>query len=231
MCIRDSYEEWLGKLPLPELERASMLFDIGELHRAPYGRAKRLLDLCVALVGLVPLAVLLPVVSILNRVANRGPLLYRQARVGRGGALFTIVKLRTMRPTDAGELPNEWTTEDDPRITRVGRLLRRTHLDELPQVLNVLRGDLSVVGPRPEQPRYVAELEQKLAFYQLRHSVRPGITGWAQVNGHRGETETIEKMQARVEYDLEYLRNWSLALDLQIIIRTIRVAFFNSKAY
>ncbi|MGQ0832767.1 MAG: sugar transferase [Microthrixaceae bacterium] len=217
------YEEWLGKLPLPELERASMLFDIGELHRAPYGRAKRLLDLCVALVGLVPLAVLLPVVSILNRVANRGPLLYRQARVGRGGALFTIVKLRTMRPTDAGELPNEWTTEDDPRITRVGRLLRRTHLDELPQVLNVLRGDLSVVGPRPEQPRYVAELEQKLAFYQLRHSVRPGITGWAQVKyGYAGsESDALEKLQ----YEFWYLRHQTMGTDLRIIGRTIRSVF------
>ncbi len=214
------YEEWLGKLPLSELERASMLFDIGELHRAQYGRAKRLLDLLVALLGLVPLAVLLPLVAGVNAVANRGPLLYRQARVGRGGDLFTIVKLRTMRPSEGGELANEWTSEDDPRITRVGRVLRRTHLDELPQVLNVLRGDLSVVGPRPEQPRYVAELEQKLAFYQLRHSVRPGITGWAQVKyGYAGsESDALEKLQ----YEFWYLRHQNLGTDLRIIGRTVR---------
>lgn len=222
------YEDWLGKLPLSELERASMLFDIGELHRLRYGRAKRLLDLLFGALGLVPLVLLLPIVLVGNLIGNRGPLLYRQERVGRSGAPFTILKLRTMRPEGPGEMANEWTTEDDPRITTVGRLLRRSHLDELPQVLNVIRGDLSVVGPRPEQPRYVSELEEKLAFYQLRHAVRPGITGWAQVKyGYGGsESDAIEKLQ----YEFWYLRHQGIATDLRIIGRTVRSVFGSGAA-
>jgi lipopolysaccharide/colanic/teichoic acid biosynthesis glycosyltransferase len=211
------YDEWLGKLPLSELERASLFFDIGELHRAGYGRAKRLVDVPLALVGLVALAVLLPVVWVANRIGNRGPLLYRQVRVGKGGEPFTLLKLRTMVPSTG---PSEWTTEDDPRITRVGRLLRLTHLDELPQVVNVLRGDLGVVGPRPEQPRYVEELSEKLPFYRLRHLVRPGLTGWAQVKyGYAGnESDALEKLQ----YEFWYLHHQSLRTDAKIIGRTAR---------
>ncbi len=221
--LTDFYDEWLGKLPLSELERASMLFDIGELHRIRYGRAKRLLDVILAVAGSAVLLVVVPVVAFANLLGNRGPLLYRQARVGKGGTIFTIVKLRTMRPADGGELANEWTTEDDPRITRLGGMLRATHVDELPQVLNVLRGDLSVVGPRPEQPHYVAELAQKLPFYRLRHSVRPGITGWAQVKyGYAGsESDALEKLQ----YEFWYLRHQGLATDLRIMGRTIRPVF------
>ena len=214
------YEDWLGKLPVSELERASMLFDIGEVHRVRYARAKRVIDILLGCMGLIPLLVVLPLVTLLNLVGNRGPLLYRQQRVGKGDRPFTIVKLRTMRPGPSGALVDEWTTEDDPRITPVGRLLRVSHLDELPQVLNILRGDLSVVGPRPEQPHYVVELAEKLPFYGLRHSVRPGLTGWAQVKyGYAGnETDALEKLQ----YEFWYLRNQGLGTDLRIIGRTIR---------
>lgn len=218
--LTNFYEDWLGKIPVAELERASMLFDISEIHRVRYARAKRVVDLVLAGLGLVPLLVLLPAIALLNRIGNRGPLLYRQERVGKGDHLFTIVKLRTMRPSVGGVLVDEWTTEDDPRITPVGRILRVTHLDELPQVLNILRGDLSVVGPRPEQPRYVAELAAKLPFYGLRHSVRPGLTGWAQVKyGYAGtESDALEKLQ----YEFWYLRNQGLGTDLRIIGRTVR---------
>jgi lipopolysaccharide/colanic/teichoic acid biosynthesis glycosyltransferase len=211
------YEEWLGKLPLSELERASLFFDIGELHRAGYGRMKRLLDIPLALAGLLVLGVVAPVVWLANRFGNPGPLLYRQVRVGKGGSTFTLLKLRTMSPSTG---PSEWTTEDDPRITPVGRLLRVSHLDELPQVLNILRGDLGVVGPRPEQPRYVAELSEKLPFYALRHLVRPGLTGWAQVKyGYAGnESDALEKLQ----YEFWYLRHQSLRTDAKIIGRTAR---------
>jgi lipopolysaccharide/colanic/teichoic acid biosynthesis glycosyltransferase len=217
------YEEWLGKLPISELERASLLFDIRELHRAAYGRAKRLFDLPVAIVGGVVLVLVMPLVWLGNRVANRGPLLYRQVRVGKGGSTFTILKLRTMVPPSSGDLVDEWTSEDDPRITRFGRVLRVTHLDELPQVLNVLRGDLSLVGPRPEQPRYVEELSEKLPFYRLRHLVRPGITGWAQVKyGYAGsESAALEKLQ----YEFWYLRHQSLRTDVRILGRTVRSVF------
>lgn len=214
------YEEWLGKLPISELERASLLFDIGEVHRAGYGRAKRILDVPLALLGLAVLVLVLPLVWCANRVANRGPLLYRQERVGKGGATFSILKFRTMRPRAEGELADEWTSEADPRITPVGRILRRTHVDELPQVINILRGDLGVVGPRPEQPHYVAELSEKLPFYPLRHLVRPGLTGWAQVKyGYAGsESDALEKLQ----YEFWYLRHQSLGTDLKIVGRTVR---------
>ncbi len=212
------YEEWLGKIPVAELERMSLMFDIGGLHRARYGRVKRVVDVALGLVGLVPLVLVLPVVAALNLVGNRGPLLYRQERVGRFGRTFPIVKLRTMRPDREDD--GAWTAEDDPRITPLGRILRASHLDELPQVLNILRGDLSVVGPRPEQPRYVAELSEKLPFYGLRHLVRPGLTGWAQVTyGYSGDEQgAMEKLQ----YEFFYLRHQRLSFDLRIVGRTIR---------
>ena len=211
------YEEWLGKLPVSELERISLMFDIGELHRARYGRTKRVADVAVGLVGCVVLVPVLAAVWLVNQAGNRGPLLYRQPRVGRGRTTFTIVKLRTM---SAAEGPTEWTGEHDPRITPVGRWLRRTHLDELPQAWNILRGDLSLVGPRPEQPRYVEELAEKLPWYHVRHLVRPGLTGWAQVKYAYGasEQDALEKLQ----YELYYLRHQGTSLDARIVGRTLR---------
>lgn len=214
------YEQWLGKLPVSELERVSLMFDIGELHRARYGRIKRLLDTVLAAGGLVVLAAAMPVVLVGNALANRGPLFFRQIRVGKQGRTFEILKFRTMTTDLGAGTTGEWTSEADPRITRFGNLLRRTHLDELPQVWNILRGDLAVVGPRPEQPRYVAELTEKLPFYDLRHLVRPGLTGWAQVKyGYAGtEADALEKLQ----YEFFYLRRQSLAFDLQVMGRTVR---------
>ncbi|MCZ7525791.1 MAG: sugar transferase [Acidimicrobiia bacterium] len=212
------YEEWLGKLPVAELERVSLMFDISELHGATYARLKRLLDVGAGLAGGVALVVCLPFVVAGDLVANRGPLLYRQRRVGRDGRRFEILKFRTMRP--AGPGGSEWTAADDPRVTPFGRFLRRTHLDELPQVVNVLRGDLSIVGPRPEQPQYVEELEEKIPYYRLRHLVRPGLTGWAQVKFHYGGC--TEDATEKLQYEFWYLRHQSLALDLRIMGRTIR---------
>jgi len=212
------YEEWLGKLPMSELERESLLFDIREVHGARYLRVKRVLDILASLTGLAVLIVVTPFVLLGNVFGNRGSLVYRQQRVGKNGRTFTILKFRTMR--DGEGLGNDWTATDDPRVTPFGRFLRRTHLDELPQVINVLRGDLSVVGPRPEQPRYVEELVKKLPFYNLRHLVRPGLTGWAQVKyGYAGdETDALEKLQ----YEFWYLRNQGLRLDARIVGRTVR---------
>jgi len=211
------YEQWLGKLPVSELERVSLMFDIGEVHRARYGRMKRILDTAAGVVGLGVLVVVTPAVLAGNRLGNRGPLLYRQARVGKHGRPFEILKFRTMRPGDG---TTEWTADDDPRVTPFGAWLRRTHLDELPQVLNIVGGHLSIVGPRPEQPRYVEELEGKIPFYRLRHLVRPGLTGWAQVKYPYGanQADAIEKLQ----YEFYYLRHQELALDLRIIGRTVR---------
>jgi lipopolysaccharide/colanic/teichoic acid biosynthesis glycosyltransferase len=212
------YEQWLGKLPVSELERVSLLFDIGEVHAPRYARIKRLVDVSIAVCALPVLAVTVPVVAVANRFGNRGPLFFRQPRTGRHGHVFQIVKFRTMVP--CGDGAGESTVVDDPRITRFGGLLRRTHLDELPQVWNILRGELSIVGPRPEQPHLVAQLEGKIPFYGLRHLVRPGLTGWAQVKYHYGsdELDALEKLQ----YEFFYLRHQSLALDLRIVGRTAR---------
>ncbi len=212
------YEEWLGKLPLSELERASLLFDIRELHGARYLRVKRMLDIVVGIFGVVALIVIEPFVLLGNAIGNRGPLIFRQQRIGKNGTTFELWKFRTMR-----EGPSEgtaWTQRDDPRVTPFGRFLRRTHLDELPQLWNVLFGHLSIVGPRPEQPHYVEELSEKLPFYGLRHLVRPGLTGWAQVKyGYAGdESDALEKLQ----YEFWYLGHQNLWLDSRIVGRTIR---------
>jgi lipopolysaccharide/colanic/teichoic acid biosynthesis glycosyltransferase len=211
------YEEWLGKLPVFELERVSLMFDIGEVHRARYGRVKRVIDVVIGGLAMVALLVLLPFVWVGNLVANRGPLFFHQPRTGKGGVEFDMLKLRTMRP---GSSDGEWTAERDPRITPLGRVLRVTHLDELPQAVNIFRGDLSVVGPRPEQPHYVSELTDKLPFYDLRHLVRPGLTGWAQVKyGYASdEADALEKLQ----YDFYYLRHQNVRMDLRIVGRTVR---------
>lgn len=211
------YDEALAMLPSQEASRASLLFDIGELHRATYDRLKRALDAVVGLVGLVVLAVVTPLVAAVNLVANRGPLLYRQARVGRNGVVFEICKFRTMAQ---GPEDPSWTAQGDARVTPFGRWLRRTHLDELPQVVNILRGDLATVGPRPEQPHYVVALCDSIAFYDVRHLVRPGLTGWAQVNRPYGSStgDALDKLR----YDLYYLRHQSLLFDLRILVRTLR---------
>ena len=215
-------EEWLGKLPVSELERTSLMFDLRELHKPVHARVARVLDVCLSVFGLAALVAAMPLVLLGNLVGNRGPLFYRQPRVGKNGAIFDILKFRTMRP-DHGRLANEWTTESDPRITPFGRILRVTHLDELPQVVNILKAELSIVGPRPEQPHYVEELTEKIPFYNLRHLVQPGLTGWAQVKyGYAGnETDALEKLQ----YEFYYLRHQSLWFDLRIIARTVRSVF------
>jgi lipopolysaccharide/colanic/teichoic acid biosynthesis glycosyltransferase len=215
------YEQWLGKLPVSELERVSLLFDVGEIHAPRYARVKRLGDLVAAAGGLLVLAAVLPIVVVGNALGNRGPLFFRQPRTGRRGDQFAILKLRTMRPCGDGAGPS--TIEGDPRITPFGGFLRRTHLDELPQVWNVLRGDLTFVGPRPEQPHLVEQLEQKIPYYGFRHLVRPGLTGWAQVKYHYGadETDALEKLQ----YEFFYLRHQSIGLDARIAMRTLRHIF------
>lgn len=211
------YEGWLAKLPISELAQVSLLFDIGELHRAQYGRFKRLFDIVLGVVGIAVLGLVLPVVVVGNSLGNRGPLFFRQERVGRDGTRFAMLKFRSMV---AGSDSTSWTTTDDVRVTRFGGFLRRTHLDELPQVWNILRGELSIVGPRPEQVHYVEELASKIPFYDARHLVRPGLTGWAQVSlGYTSDdAEAMEKLQ----YDFFYLRRQSAVLDFRVVVRTIR---------
>ena len=169
-------------------------------------------------------------IAVLITRDSPGGVFYRQARRGYNQREFMILKFRSMQASTEAT-PFQQATRQDARVTAVGRWLRRTNLDELPQLINVLRGEMSIVGPRPHAIAHDRDFERRVLRYPRRLNMKPGITGWAQVTGHRGETDTIEKMQARVEYDLEYLRNWSLGLDLQIIIRTVRLVFFDRNAY
>lgn len=191
---------------------------------------KRFSDIVLASLILVLIAPVLLVTAIGVKLSSPGPVIFRQRRNGLDGGEIVVYKFRSMRSQDNGPVVHQ-ATKDDPRITRFGAFIRRTSLDELPQFINVLQGRMSIVGPRPHAVAHNEEYRRLIKAYMVRHKVKPGITGWAQVNGHRGETDTIEKMQARVEYDLEYLRNWSLGLDLQIIVRTIRLVFFDRHAY
>lgn len=183
---------------------------------------KRLSDIALAALILVLISPVLLAVAIGVKLSSRGPVIFKQKRNGLDGEEIVVYKFRSMRTQDNGPVVKQ-ATKDDPRITPFGAFIRRTSLDELPQFINVLQGRMSIVGPRPHAVAHNEEYRRLIKAYMVRHKVRPGITGWAQVNGYRGETETIEKMQARVEFDLEYLRNWSLALDMQIVIRTIRL--------
>jgi len=187
---------------------------------------KRLLDFSIAAVALVVLAIPLAVIALLVRWTSPGPVFYRQERMGLDGKSFTIYKFRSMTHDAERDTGPVWARENDPRRTEFGRFLRRFSLDELPQLWNVLRGDMSIVGPRPERPLFVEEFRQRYPQYMLRHKVKAGITGWAQVNGWRGNT-SIEK---RIEYDLYYIENWSLRLDLKIIWLTL-VRGFHTHAY
>ena len=191
---------------------------------------KRLSDLVLATLILAALSPLLLALAIGVKLSSPGPVVFRQRRNGLDGEEIVIYKFRSMRSVEDGPEIRQ-AMKDDPRITPFGAFLRRTSLDELPQFINVLQGRMSIVGPRPHAVAHNEQYRQLIRAYMVRHKVRPGITGWAQVHGLRGETETLEKMQQRVEYDLEYLRNWSLRLDLQIIARTIKLVFFDRRAY
>ena len=220
--LDDFYDESIGKLPLSSLDRFALMGDIESLHGA-YAPLKRAIDIVLAALGAVLCLVLVPFVLIGNLIGNRGPIFFRQDRVGRSGKPFSIWKLRTMAPGAVDV--SGWTSEEDPRITGFGKLLRRTHVDELPQVINIFKGDLSVVGPRPEQVAYARQLEERLPFYAARYLVRPGLTGWAQVKYRYAASE--EDAYVKLQYDLHYVRHESLATDLRIIWMTLHHIIFD----
>ncbi len=191
---------------------------------------KRVSDIVLASLILVLISPLLVAVAIGVKLSSPGPVIFKQRRNGLAGEEIVVWKFRSMTTQDNGEHVPQ-ARRDDPRVTRFGAFIRRTSLDELPQFFNVLQGRMSIVGPRPHAVAHNEQYRRLIKAYMVRHKVKPGITGWAQIHGHRGETDTLDKMQARVEYDLEYLRNWSLGLDLQIIARTVKLVFFDRKAY
>ncbi|HEY1075129.1 MAG TPA: exopolysaccharide biosynthesis polyprenyl glycosylphosphotransferase, partial [Fontimonas sp.] len=192
--------------------------------------AKRAFDIAAASCGIILTLPLLLLIAALIRLDSPGPVLFRQRRYGFNQQAFRIFKFRTMTTTDDGQVVVQ-AKRNDPRITRLGHLLRRYNLDELPQFLNVLAGDMSLVGPRPHALAHDVEFERKIANYARRHNVKPGITGWAQVNGLRGETAQLERMEQRVQYDLEYIRRWSPMFDIRIILRTLLIVWRDRNAY
>jgi putative colanic acid biosynthesis UDP-glucose lipid carrier transferase len=193
----------------------------------PFNRAlKRAFDIAAAIVGLIAVSPLFVIVPLAIKLDSRGPVLFRQTRHGFNNEPIRVLKFRSMTVMEDGDNFSP-VTRHDPRVTRLGRFMRHTNIDELPQLFNVLVGDMSLVGPRPHATSQNEVFAELISSFSRRHNVKPGITGWAQVNGYRGETDTLEKMQRRVEHDLYYIDNWSLLLDLKIIIMTL----FSRKVY
>ena len=203
-----------------------------EFQRAPLSVseriAKRALDLIVAVIGIVLLTPMFLIIALAIKLDSPGPVLYRQRRVGRGGVIFFCYKFRTMRQDAEADTGPTWAGDDDPRITRVGNLLRRSRLDEIPQLWCVLKGDMGFVGPRPERPEFVEWLTKVIPYYPLRHSVLPGITGWAQIQYKYGNTQDDAK--EKLQYDLYYIKNTSIGLDVLIIFQTIKIVLLGRGA-
>ena len=214
------YEEYTGKIAVENLRPSWLIFSQGFRKSRLLAAAKRVFDVAIAAIGLLVLAPVLLLVAAAIRLSSSGPVLYSQQRVGRHGRTFTIYKFRSMRPDAEALTGAVWSTENDPRVTPVGRILRRTRLDEIPQLWNVLIGDMSFVGPRPERPEFVSDLTERIPFYGQRHVVRPGLTGWAQVR-HRYGATTDDALQ-KLQYDLFYIKNLSLAFDLFIGLETFK---------
>jgi putative colanic acid biosynthesis UDP-glucose lipid carrier transferase len=170
------------------------------------------------------------IIAIAVKITSKGPVIFKQYRYGLNGKEIKVYKFRTMTVTENSNVVTQ-ATKNDARITKVGAFLRRTSLDELPQFMNVLQGRMSVVGPRPHAVAHNEQYRKAVAYYMLRHKIRPGITGWAQINGWRGETDTIEKMEMRIRYDLDYIRRWSLWMDAKIVLFTIFRSFNDKNAY
>jgi sugar transferase (PEP-CTERM system associated) len=218
--LASAYEKYTGKIAVETLRPSWFIFSTGFRKTRLLLLAKRALDVALALIGLVATAPFLVTAAGLVRLTSPGGVLYRQERVGLNGRVFTIYKLRTMRADAEAHTGPIWSTVNDPRVTPVGRFLRKTRLDELPQLWNVLRGDMSFVGPRPERPQFVTQLTAAIPFFNHRHVLKPGITGWAQVRYSYAASvdDAIEKLQ----YDLYYVKNLSLWLDLLILAETVK---------
>jgi len=212
-------ERLLGKLPLDGLHPSSLIFTHGFNVKASQQVFRRLVSISVSLIGLIICLPFIPFIVLAVRLSSPGPIFFRQTRVGLRGRLFSVIKFRTMRQ-NAEEQGAVWATKNDPRVTPLGRFMRKTRLDEIPQLWNVLRGEMGFVGPRPERPEFVQWLTSEIPFYELRHMIRPGITGWAQVRYQYGAS--LEETKQKLEYDLYYIKHLSLGLDLLIMFETIK---------
>jgi len=188
---------------------------------------KRLTDIIGSIICIIIFSPIMLTSAVLVKMTSKGPLIFKQERVGLHNKPFQMYKFRTMYVQTEEEEKKGWTQKNDPRVTSVGRFLRKTSLDEFPQLFNVLKGDMSLVGPRPERPQYVEKFREEIPRYMIKHQVRPGMTGWAQVNGYRGDTS----IRKRIEHDLYYIENWTLGLDIKILFLTVFKGFINKNAY
>jgi exopolysaccharide biosynthesis polyprenyl glycosylphosphotransferase len=215
------YEEITGKVPVEYIgDSWPVALPLDHPSTRGFFRLfKRAVDLCIAAIGLTAFVILLPLVALALYIDSPGPIFYTQERVGKGGKTFRLTKFRSMIPRAEKEEGAVWAKKGDPRITRVGRFLRLTRLDELPQFINVLKGEMSIVGPRPERPEFVAQLEERIPFYRVRHSVKPGMAGWGLVK--HGYADSIEDALEKVQYDLYYIKHQSIYMDLLILAKTI----------
>ena len=216
----EAYTEDLNGLPVINIRYVPLTNILNRL-------VKRTVDIIGSLIGLIFLSPLLLLLAILVKCSSKGPIIFKQERVGLHNKKFYMYKFRSMEVQTKEAEKKGWTTKDDPRVTPIGRLMRRTSLDELPQLWNILVGDMSIVGPRPERPQFVEKFKEEIPRYMIKHQVRPGLTGWAQVNGYRGDTS----IRRRIECDLYYIENWSMVLDIKIIFMTFFKGFVNENAY
>lgn len=215
------YERMTGRVPVKSVnDNWTVVLPIGQSSNLnPYPFLKRIMDVVISLLLIPPFLMILPLISLIIKLDSRGPTFYIQTRVGLNGRPFRIVKFRTMTHDAEAKTGAVFAQKNDPRVTRFGNIMRKTRIDELPQLFNVIIGDMSLVGPRPERPEHVIRLEKKIPFYRTRHIVRPGVTGWAQVRYHYGSTD--EDAMVKLQYDLYYIRHQSVSLDISIIIRTV----------
>ena len=214
------YTEDLNGLPVINIRHVPLTNTLNSM-------AKRVVDIFGSLFALVLFSPVFLVVAILVKCTSPGPVIFKQERVGLHNKPFHMYKFRTMEVQKPSKEQSKWTTKDDPRVTKVGKVLRRTSIDELPQFFNVLMGDMSMVGPRPERPFFVEKFKEEIPRYMIKHQVRPGITGWAQINGYRGDTS----IRRRIDCDLYYIENWTMGLDFKILFLTIFKGFINKNAY
>lgn len=221
-------EKISGMIEVHELQPSWLIFSEGFRLNYFFFAVRRFFSSAIAAMGLLVLLPLVPLIALAVKIDSSGSVFYRQSRVGMRGRLFTCYKFRTMRADAEADTGATWAADDDPRITRVGRWLRRLRLDEIPQMWNVLRGDMSFVGPRPERPEFVKQLSEDIPYYNLRHIVRPGITGWAQIRYKYANT--LEDARQKLQYDLFYIKNISFGLDFWILVHTLKVIFLGRGA-
>ena len=214
------YTEDLNGLPVINIRYVPLSNTINAI-------CKRIVDIIGSLVGIVLLSPVLIIVALIVKFTSKGPIIFKQQRVGLHNKTFNMYKFRTMYVQDEAEEAKAWTTKNDPRVTPVGKFFRKTSIDELPQMFNILKGDMSIVGPRPERPQFVEKFREEIPRYMIKHQVRPGLTGWAQINGYRGDTS----IRKRIDYDIYYIENWTMGFDIKIIFLTVFRGCMNENAY